>query len=175
MKKLAIIGGIIVAAAVAVLVQSIYAGGKAGGPGFFGPGVLIADVNLVLEVLLVLGLTFGFYLARTRNIEAHRVNQTTWVLVNTVLVVLIMAPHLQDVKLKSVADLADTRYWVTWLHALIGIFAVGAGLWLVQQMNDILPRRLHIAWLKNLMRATLASYWVMVLLGFAVYYLWYIG
>jgi hypothetical protein len=175
MKKLAIIVGVAAAGTVGVLVQTLYAAGKADKGGFFGPGVLSADVNLVLQAVLVLGLTFGFYLARSGNIAAHRVNQTTWVLVNTVLVALIMAPSLGQVALNSTGDLADTRYWVTWLHASVATFAVVAGLWLVLQMNDILPRRLHITWWKNLMRLTLAAYWVVALRGLATYKFWYVG
>lgn len=174
MKKLALLAGLALAAATAALVMGIFDAGKEGARGFFGlGGVLIADVNLALEILLLLGLTFGFYLARAGKIEAHRVNQTIWVLVNAALVLFIMVSSLQDVKLKSIADLAATRYWVTWLHALVGSFTVAAGLWLVLQMNDILPRRMHIGWWKNLMRATLAGYWAVALLGFATYYQWY--
>ena len=175
MRKLAILAGGALAAATAALALGIFAAGKEGAPGFFGPGVLIADVNLALEILLVLGLTFGFYLARAGKIEAHRVNQTIWVLVNAALVAFIMVSSLQDVKLKSIADLADTRTWVTWLHALIGTFTVTAGLWLVLQMNDILPQRFHVNGWKNLMRLTLAGYWAVALLGFTTYYFWYIA
>ena len=175
MKKIAILTGIVAAAAVSAIVLSIFAAGKEGAPGFFGPGVLIADVNLALEILLICGLTFGFYLARTGNIEAHRINQTIWVLVNAALVAFIMASSLQDVRIKSITDLADAYYWVTWLHAMIGTFTVAAGLWLVLQMNDILPRKLHVPWWKNLMRLTLAGYWAVALLGFITYYFWYAG
>lgn len=172
MKKPAILAGGALAAATALLVLWAQAKGK-DTPGFFGPGVLSADVNLALEILLVLGLTFGFYLARTGKIEAHRVNQTIWVLVNAVLVALIMASSLQEAKLGSMADLGDARLGITWLHALIGVFTVAAGLWLVLQMNDVLPRRLHIKWWKNLMRLTLAGYWLVALLGLVTYYFWY--
>ncbi len=175
MRKLAILAGGALAAATTALALGIIATGKQGGPGFFGPGVLLADINLALEILLVLGLTLGFFLARAGKIEAHRVNQTVWVLVNAALVAFIMASSMQEVKLTGIADFADTRYWVTWLHALIGTFTVCAGLWLVLQMNDILPRRLHVKWWKNLMRLTLAGYWAVALLGFATYYFWYVG
>src|SRR6266851_1886844 len=50
-----------------------------------------------------------------------------------------------------------------------------AGLWIVLQMNDVLPRGLHVPWWKNLMRATLAGYWATALLGFATYYFWYVA
>jgi hypothetical protein len=175
MKKIAILAGIALAAATAALALGIFAAGKEGAPGFFGPGVLIADVNLSLEILLVLGLTFGFYLARTGNIEAHRVNQTSWVLINAALVAFIMVSSLEDVKLRSVVDLADLKTAVTWLHALIGSVTLASGLWLVLQMNDILPQRLHVAWWKNLMRLTLAGYWTVALLGFTTYYFWYVA
>ncbi len=175
MRKLAILAGGALAVAVAALALGIIAAGKKGDAGFFGPGVLLADINLTLEILLVLGLTFGFFLARAGKIEAHRVNQTIWVLVNAALVAFIMVSSMQEVKLKSVADFADARYWVTWLHALIGTLPVCAGLWLVLQMNDTLPQRLHVNGWKNLMRLTLAGYWAVALLGFAPYYFWYVG
>src|SRR5882762_8712801 len=37
--------------------------------GFFGAGPLIADANLILEIFLVAGITYGFLLARRGNIE----------------------------------------------------------------------------------------------------------
>ena len=49
-----------------------------------------------------------------------------------------------------------------------------AGLWLVLQMNDILPKSMHIGWWKTLMRLTLAGYWIVALLGFTMYYYWYV-
>lgn len=175
MKKRALIAGGAGAVATAALVLFIRATTKAGAPGFLGPGTLIADVNLVLEILLVLGLTFGFFLARKGNIEAHRCNQTAWVLINAVLVALIMASSMQDAEVKSLADFAETRLWITWLHALIGTATAVAGVWLVLQMNDILPQRLHVGRWKTLMRVTLAGYWTVALLGIATYYFWYIG
>jgi len=171
----AIIAGLLAAAAAAALVQGIFGSGQEGAPGFTGVGVLIADVNLALQALLLLGLTFGFYLARRGSIEAHRVNQTVWVLVNTVLVVLIMLASMQDVRLGSLADLGNARAAVTWLHALLGAFTAVAGLWLVLQMNDLLPRRWHLAGWKTLMRLTLAGYWASALLGFGAYLIWYAG
>jgi hypothetical protein len=175
MNKRAIVVGVAVAGTVGVLVQAMYVSGKADGGGFIGPGILSAEVNLVLEALLVLGLTFGFYLARSGNIEAHRINQTTWVLVNAVLVALIMAPSIRQAGVENLGELRDAGKWVPWLHGAIGTFAVLAGLWLVLQMNDLLPRHLHIAWWKNLMRLTLAAYWAVALMGLAIYKFWYVG
>ena len=146
-----------------------------GKPGFFGPGPLIADANLILEIFLVTGLSYGFLLARRGNIDAHQVNQTTWVILNVGLIALVMAGSMQDVGIANAGDLADWRVGVTWLHAGAGTLTALAGLWIVLQMNDVLPRGLHVSWWKNLMRAALAGYWLTALLGFATYYFWYVG
>ena len=173
MKIVAVSSGLVLAACAAALAQWIFAQGKEGDPGFLGPGVLIADINLALQIMLLLGLTFGAWLARKGRIEAHRVNQTTWVLVNAALVIFIMWGSMADAPLSRAADLAPTKVWLTWLHAAIGSLTVAAGVWLILQMNDILPARWHVSWWKNLMRATLIGYWIVALLGFTTYYLWY--
>src|SRR5437667_21351 len=107
--------------------------------GFFGAGPLIADANLILEIFLVAGITYGFMLARRGNIEAHQVNQTTWVILNIGLIALVMAGSLHEVNVSSARDLASWRVGVTWLHATAGTLTALAGLWIVLQMNDVLP------------------------------------
>ena len=168
MAKTAIGLGLGLATLTALALLGVFSAGNK--PGFLAPGVLTADFNLALQVLLVLGLTAGAFLARRGNIEAHRINQTTWVLVNTALVIFMMVPAMANVKISGAADLADIPTAVTWLHAIVGAFTVGAGLWLVLQMNDILPACLHISWWKTLMRLTLAGYWTVAVLGFVTYY-----
>ena len=156
-------------------VAGISLSGLEGSRGFFGLGPLIADANLILEVFLVAGITYGFLLARRGNIEAHQVNQTTWVILNIGLIALVMAGSLHEVNVSSARDLASWRVGVTWLHAAVGTLTALAGLWIVLQMNDVLPRGLHVPWGKNLMRAALAGYWLTALFGLATYYFWYIG
>ncbi len=175
MKKTALFAGAAVAIIVIAVLFALRAAGKGDAGGFLGPGSLVADVNLTLEVLLVLGLTIGMALARGGRTEAHRINQTVWVLVNCALVVCIMVPSLQNAKPKSLADLATLPAGLPWLHALIGALTVAAGLWLVLQMNDVLPQRWHLHGWKTLMRVTLAGYWAVALLGVAVYYVWNVG
>jgi uncharacterized membrane protein YozB (DUF420 family) len=172
-KKTALVGGIVLAGAAAALVLALRAAGKADTPGFFGLGTMLADVNITLEVLLVAGLTFGMLLARRGNIEAHRVNQTAWVLVNGVLVALIMIASIRTLKLAHLSDLANSGNFIIVAHATVGALTLFAGLWLVLQMNDVLPQRLHIHGWKTLMRVTLAGYWAVALLGIATYRVWY--
>ena len=168
-----IVGGLLVAGVVAGIL-AIEAAGKWSAPGFLGPGGLIPDLNLALELLLVAGLTFGYWLAKRGNIAAHRYNQTIWVLVNAVLVALIMARGMENAALDAASDLAKPHLLVPWLHATLGAATVAAGLWLVLQMNGLLPQRLHVRGWKTLMRVTLAGYWAVAALGLAIYYLWFL-
>jgi hypothetical protein len=174
-KRSAIITAAVMVAGSLAWVAGISMSGLEGSRGFFGPGPLIADANLILEIFLVAGLSYGFLLARRGNIDAHQTNQTTWVILNIGLIALIMAGSMQDVNVSSARDLADWRVGVTWLHAAVGVLTALTGLWIVLQMNDVLPRGLHFGGWKNLMRAALAGYWLTALLGFATYYLWYIA
>jgi hypothetical protein len=171
----AIITGAAIVAAALTWVIGIGLLGREGSPGFFGPGPLIADVNLFLEVLLVVGLAYGYVLAQRGNIEAHQVNQTIWVVLNIGLIALIMAGSMQDVKPSNFSDFARWRIGVTWLHALVGTLSALAGVWIVLQMNNFLPQHWHVRWWRNLMRAALAGYGLTALLGFATYYFWYVA
>jgi uncharacterized membrane protein YozB (DUF420 family) len=172
-NRQAIAGGIGAAVAVAAFIAAVDRFADGGGDGFVGLGPRISDINLVLEVVLVLGLTFGMRLARAGNVEAHRRHQTMWVLVNLALVVMIMIPSLVRGGGGSLSDFSHVYAWVTWLHAALGTLALASGLWLVLQMNDVLPQRYHVAWWKTLMRITLAAYWGVALLGLATYIVWY--
>jgi hypothetical protein len=171
MTKTAIGLGLALAALTALTVLGYFSADQK--PGFITPNLLSADFNLALEILLVLGLTVGAFLARRGSIEAHRVNQTIWVLVNGALVLFLMLQSMSEVKVTKPADLADVRIAVTWVHAIVGTLAFIAGIWLVLQMNNILPVRWRITWWKKLMWLTLAGYWIVAILGIVTYYYWH--
>ena len=60
-------------------------------PGIFGTKAhLLSDLNLIAQVVLLLGLSLGAVFARRGNIAAHQYNQTGWVLFNIVLAIFIM-------------------------------------------------------------------------------------
>ena len=174
-KRSANLTAVVMVAGSLAWIAGIWISGLEGVRGFFGLGPLIADANLILEVFLVAGVSYGFLLARRGNIDAHQVNQTTWVALNLGLIALVMAGSMQDVAIARTADLANLRVGVTWLHAAVGTLTACAGLWIVLQMNGVVPERVRVPWWKNLMRGTLAGYWLTGLLGFATYYLWYIA
>jgi hypothetical protein len=175
LKALALGAGLGVAIAAFAAVAWLRASGRGEGAGFIGPGSLLADLNLVLEIALLAGLAGGALLARRGNIEAHRVNQTIMVGLNTALVASIMAGALAGYPFRGIADLLEPAGLVTWLHGAIGTASALSGLWLVLQMNDVIPARFHLAGWKRLMRYTLAGYAAVALSGISVYWFWNVG
>src|SRR5260370_8780454 len=95
-RRSAIVTAAVMIAGSLAWVAGISLSGLEGSRGFFGAGPLIADANLILEIFLVTGITYGFLLARRGNIDAHQINQTTWVILNIGLIVLIMAGSMHD-------------------------------------------------------------------------------
>jgi CDGSH-type Zn-finger protein len=173
-KRFSLIFGGLLLAVTAAAILGIEAAAKLPIRELTKSGALIPELNLALEILLVAGLTFGTRLAKRGNIAAHRYNQTIWVLLNAALVALIMAGAMQNALVETAAELALIANWMPWLHAAIGSATVFCGLWLVLQMNGLLPRRLHVRGWKTLMRLTLAGYWAVALSGIALYYLWFL-
>ena len=118
MRRRALSAGIVALALVGAVVYALHAAGKADGGGLLGTGPLLADINLGLELLLVLGLTWGMGLARSGNIEAHRVNQTIWVLVNGALVIFIMVSAMASFKIPNLKALTNVGNAITVLHGM---------------------------------------------------------
>lgn len=171
-----IVGLLVLGLLVAIL--AIKSAGLADKPGFTGlGGTMLADITLVLHVLLLIGLTAGYWLARKGNISAHQYNQTAWVLFNLVLVEFVMVGSFQaNIRPGLPADLPKhPYYWLTTLHALLGGITMLIGVYILLRMNKLLPKALRVSWWKTLMRVALAGYWLVTILGFITYYIWYMA
>src|SRR2546426_10575334 len=140
-RRSAVITAAVMIAGSLAWVAGISLAGLEASRGFFGAGPLIADANLILEIFLVAGITYGFLLARRGNIDAHQINQTTWVILNIGLIALVMAGSMEDVKIAKGGALADWRIALAWLHAPLGTLTALAGPSLRLPMGNILPRR----------------------------------
>ena len=75
-----------------MVILSVVLLGPAGkGHGLFGTRAsLVADFNLIAEIILLLGLLVGFGFALSKHVSAHQYNQTLWVFFNILLVIFIM-------------------------------------------------------------------------------------
>jgi plastocyanin/uncharacterized membrane protein YozB (DUF420 family) len=150
--------------------------GLATAKGFLGTRAgLFADLNLIAEIILLVGLMVGYGFARQGNIPAHQYNQTAWVLFNIVLTEFIMAVAFNRQVVPGIpTKLLRSYYAVSTAHAILGGITILCGIYLVLRMNKLLPKALRVSWWKNLMRVTLGLYWVVGLFGLGTYYIWYV-
>jgi uncharacterized membrane protein YozB (DUF420 family) len=149
--------------------------GIAAQPGIFGTKAsLFSDLNLIAQILLLLGLGVGAYFARKGNLSAHKYLQTGMVLFSIVLTCFIMIPAFVKYTLPEIPDNLPIDYnLVSTIHGVMGLVAIGCGVYLLLQMNALIPIGWRVSWWKSLMRLTFALYWLVGLLGLATYYLWY--
>ena len=166
----AVVGLVVVGLALYLLTNSP-AGFSA--PGFLGTGAsLFADINLVAEIVLLLGLTVGYGLARGGRHPAHQYNQTAWVLLNIVLVMFIMMVSFRQ---NVAGNFSESYAMLAAGHALIGTVTMLCGIYLLLRMNGLLPKALRLKQWKTMMRITLVLYWLVGLGGLYTYYSWYIA
>lgn len=105
------------------------------------------DVVLLLEIGMGLGLLGGTLLARMRRFRAHACCQSTIVLLNLAVIVLIMIPSFRtQVSPRIPLRLGKAYYAVATVHGALGSVVECVGLYiLLAAGTDILPERFRIA------------------------------
>ncbi len=134
-----------------------------------------ATFNLIAEIIILIGLYIGFYFAHHRKIRPHHFRiQTTMVLANLVLILTIMIPSFNRNVLRSASlDMITTLMIV---HAALGAITEIVALYLVLGEGfRLIPRQYRIKKFKPVMRATLALWTIVAILGFAIYYFNYLA
>lgn len=145
--------------------------------GFLGTAApLDADIILLLEIVMGVGLLIGALLARRGRFRAHAWCQSALVLLNVVLIVLTMLPSFRaHVSPKIPLRLNKTYYALATVHAALGTVTEFAALYiLLAAGTSVLPQKFRIANYKLWMRSVLLLWWIVLLLGFATYARWYV-
>ncbi|SRR5712692_119263 len=144
--------------------------------GFLGTRTTFsADLNLVVQIAMGAALLAGAFLARRKRYAAHGICQTAVLLLNLVMIALVMWPsfHLQVLP-RLMVHLGKRYYAAAAAHAALGTAAELLGLYIVLVAGtNIVPRRLRFQRWKLWMRVELALWWVVVLSGVGLYYVWY--
>jgi plastocyanin/uncharacterized membrane protein YozB (DUF420 family) len=146
--------------------------------GFLGTGASArADFNLVVQIAMGLALVAGMFLARAKRFRAHKYCQSSVMLLNIVMIFLIMAPSFHhQVGPQIPGGLKEAYYLVPYIHAALGTVAELLGIYIVLvAATKVLPKSLRFKRFKPWMRTELALWWVVVLIGVATYYLWYVA
>ena len=135
-----------------------------------------ADLVLILEITMGIGLLVGARLARKGRFRQHAWCQSAIVLLNLAVVALMMIPSFRVHVLPRIPDkLGKAYYALATAHAAIGTVTELAGLYiLLSAGTKILPEKFRVTKYKAWMRTVLALWWVALLLGLATYSRWYV-
>jgi uncharacterized membrane protein YozB (DUF420 family) len=138
-----------------------------------------ADLTLVLEIAMGLGLLVGAYLARRQSFRLHAWCQSAVVLANLAIIALTMVPsfgrQIVPVLEARPTRLVKSRYALVATHAVLGSVAEFGGLYiLLAAGTEALPQRFRITRYRLWMRCVFALWWVVILLGLATYAGWYL-
>jgi len=135
-----------------------------------------ANLILLLEIAMGVGLVIGALLARRSRYRAHAWCQSAIVLLNLAVVVLVMIPSFRaHVSPKIPLKLGKPYYALATAHAALGAITEIAGLYiLLAAGTSVLPEQVRITKYKPWMRTVLVFWWVALLLGLVTYARWYI-
>lgn len=145
--------------------------------GFLGTAApRYADLILLLEIAMALGLLIGAGLARGRKFRAHAWCQSVIVLLNFIAIVLVMVPSFHaHVIPKIPLKLGKAYYALATAHAALGCVTEIAALYiLLAAGTNVLPEKLRMTKYKAWMRSVLALWWLVLFLGLATYARWYV-
>jgi uncharacterized membrane protein YozB (DUF420 family) len=135
-----------------------------------------ANLTLLLEFAMGVGLLLGALLARLGRFRQHAWCQSVIVLLNVVLIVLTMIPSFRvHVSPKIPIRLGKAYYALATAHAALGSVTEIAGLYiLLAAGTNVLPEKFRITKYKLWMRSVLVLWWLVLLLGLATYLRWYV-
>lgn len=135
-----------------------------------------ANVVLVLEIAMGIGLLLGARLARKRRFRQHAWCQSAIVLLNLAVVAVMMVPSFRTHVLPRVpAKLGKAYYALATAHGAVGTVAELAGLYILLSTGTrLLPEKVRITNYKTWMRTVLLLWWVVLLFGLATYTRWYV-
>jgi len=144
--------------------------------GFLGTAApLAADVVLLLEIGMGVGLLIGAWLARRKRFRQHAWCQSAIVLLNLAVILVAMTPSFRSQVLPRIpAKLGRPYFALATVHAGLGTITELAGLYILLCAGTrLLPEKLRLTQYKAWMRGVLVFWLLVLLLGFATYVRWY--
>jgi uncharacterized membrane protein YozB (DUF420 family) len=145
-------------------------------PGFLGTNANFgADATLLVMIFLAALFSLGFYLARQRKYRAHRWVQTSAATLNLIMVLWLMILPFRDFVIRAGAGPQPSIFFIaSGIHALVGLFGVGFGAFVVLRANGLMPPALRFRNYKPFMRTAYGLYMAATLLGILVYLTWFV-
>jgi plastocyanin/uncharacterized membrane protein YozB (DUF420 family) len=126
-------------------------------------------MNLAAQILLLVGLLAGFWLARQKRFDQHANVQTAMVLLNLFFIAFVMVTSFYAYVIAG-GSTTGTVARLMIAHGVLGLAVQGFALYLILRMRTkVIPPGLRVKNIKTAMRATLAAWTVLVLLGVGIY------
>ncbi|UCC52701.1 MAG: hypothetical protein JSV68_01790 [Anaerolineaceae bacterium] len=146
-------------------------------PGFLGTSAnWAADMTLLIMLLIALIFSIGAWMAVRGKYAAHRLLQTTAVILNLILVLWMMILPYRDFVAPGLPQRINERfYFVTTLHALLGFSALVLGIFVTLRGNGLMIKPLHFNNYKLFMRISYGLYMLATLVGIWVYFTWFVN
>jgi uncharacterized membrane protein YozB (DUF420 family) len=132
---------------------------------------LVADINLLVQTALFFILVIAALQARNRRYDSHRTLMTVAVVINAAAIVAVMNPSFFRVLPFAVRNPDAPGPTVMWPHVALGAVAELMGAFLVIRLGlepASAPR------LRRVMAVTLLLWLAALVVGFALYYMWYV-
>ncbi|MCI4339087.1 MAG: hypothetical protein L3J68_01980 [Thermoplasmata archaeon] len=136
----------------------------------------IAWALLITELAIASGLIVGMFVVRAGHVRAHRAIQSSMVLLNIPIVLILMLPAYLDYVLPGLpGSLGQSFYLFPTLMLIAGSTAEALGIYiLLVAGTNWLPERLRFRHYKIWMRTELILWWAVVFAGIATYYIWWV-
>jgi uncharacterized membrane protein YozB (DUF420 family) len=136
----------------------------------------IADALVVVELALASALIAGMFIVRAGHVRAHRVIQSSIVLLNIPIVLVLMVPSFWYYVLPGLpGSLGQSFYLYPTLMLIAGLVAEALGAYIILVAGtNWLPERFRFRRYKLWMRTELILWWAVVLAGIATYYVWWV-
>lgn len=135
---------------------------------------LSSNINLIAQMLILVGLWVGFYFARRKQFTRHRHMQTTLVLTNLFFILFVMITSFYSYVILG-GSLAGIVARLMIIHGSLGLIAELTGIYLILLMNTkLIPAQFRLQNIKIVMRSLLALWTLVILLGFGIYYYRYL-
>ena len=133
-----------------------------------------ADLNLMVQIVLLVVLVAGLVQAKKRNLKVHHTWMTAIVVINAVFVIAVMNPSFFRILPSALRDPGAIEHVLPWPHVLVGGLAELMGLYAVLWMRMDLPELLHIRNIKWFMRITFLLWALALVGGIVLYWVWYV-
>ncbi len=135
---------------------------------------LLADISLITQGIALLGMSAAVIFVKFKNTPAHKYSMITWVLVNLILTAFFMIKRFSEFVLPGMPGVLQSLFGkLSLAHAILGLFAVLAGIYLILRMTLTLPKALRLKPWKRMMLITFLLYWLVGVVGFWIYLVLY--